>query len=109
MKFHYFPLYFYLVPGKPAGMVRVIRRHCSDRILLKGFYGCVRDLCFAFHDKRILVAAVDEFGYLLVHEIKEAEVHLILQVNPDSISKSSESHRVVWCPYVPDSPKSSGK
>ena len=89
-------------------MVRVIRRRCSDRILLKGFYGCVRDLSFAFHEKRILVAAVDEFGYLLVHEIIEGEAILILQVTPDTNMKSSDNHRVVWCPYIPDSSKNGG-
>jgi enhancer of mRNA-decapping protein 4 len=95
------------VPGKAAGMVRVLRSHCSDRIILKGFHGFVRDLSFAYHDKRILVAAVDEYGYLLVHEIIGAEVKLVLQVNPDSATGSSENHRVIWCPYVPD--KENGK
>jgi enhancer of mRNA-decapping protein 4 len=94
------------VPGKAAGMVRVLRSHCSDRIILKGFQGFVRDLSFAYHDKRILVAAVDEYGYLLVHEIIGAEVKLVLQVNPES-ANSSENHRVIWCPYVPD--KDNGK
>ena len=95
------------MPGKAAGMVRVLRSHCSDRIILKGFQGFVRDLSFAYHDKRILVAAVDEYGYLLVHEIIGAEVKLVLQVNPESPSSSSENHRVIWCPYVPD--KDNGK
>ncbi len=33
-------------------MVRVLRSHCTDRIILKGFQGYVRDLSFAFHNKR---------------------------------------------------------
>ena len=90
-------------------MVRVIRNGSTDRILLKGFRGFVRDLSFAFHEKRILVAAVDEYGYLLVHEIVGSNAQLILQVNPDGITTSSDCHRVVWCPYVPESPNNAGK
>ena len=89
-------------------MVRVIRSGSSDRIILKGFRGFVRDLSFAFHEKRILVAAVDEYGYLLVHEIVGPAAHLVLQVNQDGITTSSEYHRVVWCPYVPEIPRSFG-
>ncbi len=89
-------------------MVRVIRNGSTDRILLKGFRGFVRDLSFAFHEKRILVAAVDECGYLLVHEIVGSTAQLILQVNPDGVSTPSDCHRVVWCPYVPESPKNPG-
>ncbi|KAK4023828.1 hypothetical protein OUZ56_009226 [Daphnia magna] len=106
---HYKGQYFayaLTVPGKSAGMVRVIRSGSSDRILLKGFHGFVRDLSFAFHEKRILVAAVDEYSYLLVHEIVGSTAQLILQVNPDGITTSSDCHRVVWCPYVPENPKS---
>ncbi|XP_059352148.1 enhancer of mRNA-decapping protein 4-like isoform X3 [Daphnia carinata] len=98
--------YALTVPGKSAGMVRVIRNGSTDRILLKGFRGFVRDLSFAFHEKRILVAAVDECGYLLVHEIVGSTAQLILQVNPDGVSTPSDCHRVVWCPYVPENPKS---
>ena len=97
-----------LVPGKSAGMVRVIRSGSSDRILLKGFHGFVRDLSFAFHEKRILVAAVDEYSYLLVHEIIGSTAQLILQVNPDGITTATDCHRVVWCPYVPETPKTQG-
>ena len=96
------------MPGKAAGMVRVIRRGCDDRIILKGFRGFVRDLSFAFHDKRILVSAVDEFGLVLVHEITGGEVKLILQLDPNQPEVSSENHRVVWCAYVPES-KETGK
>ncbi|XP_046460109.1 enhancer of mRNA-decapping protein 4-like isoform X4 [Daphnia pulex] len=105
---HYKGQYFayaLTVPGKSAGMVRVIRTGSSDRILLKGFHGFVRDLSFAFHEKRILVAAVDEYSYLLVHEIIGSTAQLILQVNPDGITTATDCHRVVWCPYVPENPK----
>ena len=87
-------------------MVRVIKSGSSERILLKGFRGFVKDLSFAIHEKRILVAAVDEYGYLLVHEINACSplspITLVLQANPDGITTSSDSHRVVWCPYVPE-------
>ena len=89
-------------------MVRVIRAGSSDRIILKGFRGFVRDLAFDFHEKRILVAAVDEYGYLLVHEVIGPQALLVLQVNPDGITTSSEFHRVIWCPYVPETPRSYG-
>ena len=98
-----------LVPGNSAGMVCVMKNGCTEQVLLKGFNGFVRDLSFAFHEKRILVAAVDEYGYLLVHEIVESTAHLILQVNPDENSTSSDCHRVIWCPYVPESLKNAGK
>ena len=55
------------------------------------------------------MAAVDEYGYLLVHEIVGSNAQLILQVNPDGITTSSDCHRVVWCPYVPESPNNAGK
>lgn len=96
------------VPGKPEGMVRVIRDGYPDRIILKGFRGFVRDLSFAFHEKRILVAAVDEYGYVLVFEIVGSSPSLVLQVNPDGITTSSDNHRIVWCQYVPESPNSFG-
>lgn len=89
-------------------MVRVLRSGSSDRILLKGFHGFVRDVSFAFHEKRILVAAVDEYGYLIVHEIIGSAAQMVLQVNPDGITTSSDCHRVVWCPYVPENSKNSG-
>lgn len=89
-------------------MIRVIRNGSGDRILLKGFRGYIRDLSFAFHEKRILIAAVDEYGYVLVHEILGSSASLILQVNPDGITTSSDNHRVVWCPYVPEVPQNSG-
>lgn len=90
-------------------MIRVIRNHCSDRIILKGFKGIVRDLAFAYHEKRILIAAVDEYGYLFVNEVNGADVKLVLQVTPDKDTKIRETHRVVWCPYMPDNVGKSGK
>ena len=99
---------FVLVPGKSAGLVRVIRSGSSDknRIYLSGFRGVVKDVAFAFHEKRILVAAVDEYSYLLysyllVHEIIGSTAQLILQVNPDGITTVTGCHRVVWCNYIP--------
>ncbi len=56
----------------------------------------------------VLVAAVDEFGHLLVHEIIGAEVKLVLHVSPSQPTSSSVHHRVVWCPYVPESVKDNG-
>lgn len=89
-------------------MVRVIRNDNTDRILLKGFHGYVRDLAFAVHEQRILLGAVDEYGYVLVHEIKASSAELILQVMPPAMN-SSDNHRFVWCPYVPESPVEPGK
>ena len=94
---------FVLVPGKSAGLVRVIRSGSSDknRIYLRGFHGVVKDVAFAFHEKRILVAAVDEYSYLLVQEIIGSTAQLILQVNPDGITTATDCHGVVWCNYIP--------
>jgi hypothetical protein len=94
---------FVLVPGKSVGVVRVIRSGSSDenRIYLRGFHGVVKDISFALHEKRILVAAVDEYSYLLIHEIIGSTAQLILQVNPDGITTATAFHRVVWCNYMP--------
>lgn len=54
------------------------------------------------------MAAVDEYSYLLVHEIIGSTAQLILQVNPDGITTATDCHRVVWCPYVPENPKTLG-
>lgn len=89
-------------------MVRVIRNDSNDRILLKGFHGFVRDLSFAFHEQRIMLGAVDEFGHVLVHEIMGSSAQLILQVMPANLS-SSEIQRIIWCPYVPENPSEPGE
>lgn len=54
------------------------------------------------------MAAVDEYGYVLVFEIVGSTPSLVLQVNPDGITTSSDNHRIVWCQYVPETPNSFG-
>ena len=59
------------MPGEAAGMVKVQSSHCSKGFDLKGFHGSIRDVSFAHHEERNLVAAVNEYGNVLVHEIFE--------------------------------------
>ena len=75
--------------------------HCSTSLILKGFHGAIRDISFAHHEERNLVAAVDEYGNVLVHEIFETETVRILKVGTFSATRLGEIHRVVWCPHFP--------
>ncbi|XP_067652269.1 enhancer of mRNA-decapping protein 4-like isoform X1 [Haliotis asinina] len=95
----------YVLKGKSNGVVRVISRKSAERVLLKDFNGRVIDVAFA-HTDEILLAAVDEIGNLFVHEIKEEDgkvvSSLILHVKHPQTTPSSEFHRVIWCPYIPE-------
>ncbi|XP_048253364.1 enhancer of mRNA-decapping protein 4-like isoform X2 [Haliotis rufescens] len=95
----------YVLKGKSNGVVRVITRKTAERVLLKDFDGRVIDVAFA-HTDEILLAAVDEIGNLFVHEIREEDgkvvSHLLLHIKHPQATPSSEFHRVIWCPYIPE-------
>ncbi|XP_022340302.2 enhancer of mRNA-decapping protein 4-like isoform X1 [Crassostrea virginica] len=95
----------YSLRGKSGGVVRIINRKTAERALLKDLTGRVVDIAFAYTDD-VILAAVDEIGNLLVHSIKEGDdkkiqVQLLLKITrPRGIS--TEYHRVIWCPFIPD-------
>jgi len=42
-----------------------------ERSLLKGMEGMVQDIAFAHIPSQVILACVDEYGNLLVHQIEE--------------------------------------
>ena len=92
--------------GKNNGVVRVVNRESNNRSLLKGIEGMVQDIAFAHIPKQIILACVDEFGNLLVHEIEERGDKItcikLLHVEQNNEGSPSSNHRVIWCPYIPE-------
>ncbi|XP_062605633.1 enhancer of mRNA-decapping protein 4-like, partial [Saccostrea cucullata] len=62
----------YSLRGKSGGVVRIINRKTAERALLKDLTGRVVDIAFAYTDD-VILAAVDEIGNLLVHNVKEGD------------------------------------
>ena len=71
--------------------------------------GSIQDLAFA-HVSNAILACVDCFGSLFVYTIEALPgelIHsLILQVDADDVSPTS--HRVIWCPYIPEEEATDG-
>lgn len=71
--------------------------------------GAVQDLAFA-HVNNAILACVDHAGNLFVHSIESSQqkltCSLILQVNADDPSPTT--HRVIWCPYIPEDEPAEG-
>jgi hypothetical protein len=59
--------------GTNNGVVRVVNRESSERSLLKGMEGMVQDIAFAHIPTEVILACVDEYGNLLVHQIEETK------------------------------------
>lgn len=59
--------------GKTNGVVRVVNRESSERSLIKGIEGMVQDIAFAHIPTEVVLACVDEYGNLLVHQIEETK------------------------------------
>ncbi|KAK3581117.1 hypothetical protein CHS0354_033910 [Potamilus streckersoni] len=96
----------YVLKGKGSGVVRIVNRCTAERTLLKDFNGRVIDLAFA-HTEDALLAVVDEKGNLFVYEAREGDdkkivTTVLLHVKRPMSTPSSEYHRVIWCPYIPD-------
>ncbi|KAG8234793.1 hypothetical protein J437_LFUL006625, partial [Ladona fulva] len=83
--------------GKSVGVVRVVNRETEERALIRDLLGLVSDLCFAHIRSEIMLASVDHFGNLFVHHIEQGSTQI----------GSALSHRVVWCPYIPEDAGSS--
>lgn len=92
--------------GKNTGFVRVVNRENNGRTLLKGMTGMVQDIAFAHIPSQVVLACVDEYGNLLVHQVEEKgdkiSCTLLLHVEHGNDSVPATNHRVVWCPYVPE-------
>jgi len=84
----------------------VVNRESMERSLLKGMEGMVQDIAFAHIPSQVILACVDEYGNLLVHQIEESTnkmvCQLLLHVEQTSDHSPTGNHRVIWCPYIPD-------
>lgn len=84
-------------------MVRVVYKELEQRALLRGIGAAIQDLAFA-HVPNAILACVDYLGNLFIHTIEstpsELLCSLLLQVDAEDISGTS--HRVIWCPYIPE-------
>lgn len=94
--------YIFLV-GAGGGVVRVVYKELEHRSLLRGMRGAIQDLAFA-HVSNAILACIDYTGSLFIHTIEptpsELLCSLILQVDAEDVSPTS--HRVIWCPYIPE-------
>ncbi|XP_026469529.1 enhancer of mRNA-decapping protein 4 homolog, partial [Ctenocephalides felis] len=98
----------YGIKAKSGGMVRVIRDNCPIRGIIKGYAGQPQDLAFAHIEEEIILASVDEEGNLFVHSIETPDVSCVLKLHIPYKSPSPMTHRVIWCPYIPE-PDSAGE
>lgn len=84
-------------------MVRVVNKELEQRTLIRGMRGLIQDLSFA-HVSNPILACVDYTGSLFVYSIEATSAELlctrVLQVDADD--PSPMSHRVIWCPYIPE-------
>nr|XP_034172470.1 enhancer of mRNA-decapping protein 4 [Osmia lignaria] len=92
-----------------GGMVRVVYKELEQRALLRGMRAAIQDLAFA-HISNAILACVDYLGNLFIHTIEstpsELLCSLLLQVDAEDITGTS--HRVIWCPYIPEDVPSDG-
>ncbi|XP_011701152.1 PREDICTED: enhancer of mRNA-decapping protein 4 [Wasmannia auropunctata] len=95
--------------GTGGGVVRVVYKELEHRSLLRGMRGVIQDLAFA-HVSNAILACIDYTGSLFIHTIEptpsELLCSLVLQVDAEDVSPTS--HRVIWCPYIPEDDASDG-
>ena len=96
--------------GNGNGALRVVNKELEQRTLIRGMRGLIQDLAFA-HVANPILACVDYTGSLFVYSIETTNSELlcsrILQVEADD--SSPMSHRVIWCPYIPEEEASDGE
>lgn len=63
--------------GTNNGVVRVVNRESMERSLLKGMEGMVQDIAFAHIPSQVVLACVDEYGNLLVHQVEETKNKMV--------------------------------
>ncbi|XP_045511284.1 enhancer of mRNA-decapping protein 4-like [Colias croceus] len=94
-------------PSSVDGMVRVVYLEpgVNERSLIKGMKGEVQDLAFAFIQNQVLLACIDELGYIYVHEIElidnRLRCTLMVEIQEDT-GMGGSAHLLAWCPYIPD-------
>ncbi|CAF4872294.1 unnamed protein product [Pieris macdunnoughi] len=94
-------------PVSVDGMVRVVYMEpdINERCLIKGMKGEVQDLAFAFIQNQVLLACIDEYGNIYVHEFVYGDGRLrstlIAEIQEDT-GLGGSAHLVAWCPYIPD-------
>lgn len=100
---------FFFAAGNGNGVVRVVNKEFELRTLIRGMRGLVQDLAFA-HIANPILACVDYTGSLFVYSIETSSTELlcnrVLQVDADDLSPMS--HRVIWCPYIPEEEATDG-
>ncbi|XP_015110545.1 enhancer of mRNA-decapping protein 4 [Diachasma alloeum] len=89
--------------GSGAGVVRVVYKDLEQRALLRGMQGAIQDLAFA-HATNAILACVDYVGSVFVHTIVSSATQLVcnLQLHIVAEDTSPTTHRVIWCPYIPE-------
>ncbi|CAK9806176.1 Enhancer of mRNA-decapping protein 4 [Anthophora quadrimaculata] len=89
--------------GNGGGMVRVVYKELEQRALLRGMRAAIQDLAFA-HVSNAILACVDYFGNLFIHTIESTPSELLcsLLLQVDAEDMPTTSHRVIWCPYIPE-------
>ncbi|XP_076177594.1 enhancer of mRNA-decapping protein 4 homolog Ge-1 [Ptiloglossa arizonensis] len=95
--------------GNGGGMVRVVYKELEQRALLRGMRAPIQDLAFA-HVSNAILACVDYLGNLFIHTIESTPSELLcsLLLQVDAADISATSHRVIWCPYIPEDVPSDG-
>lgn len=92
-----------------GGLVRVVYKELEHRALLRGMRGAIQDLAFA-HVSNAILACIDYTGSLFIHTIEPTPsdllCSLVLQVDAEDVSPTS--HRVIWCPYIPEDDATDG-
>lgn len=95
--------------SKGAGVVRVVYKDSEQLALLRGMHGTIQDLAFA-HVTNVILACVDQIGNVFVHTIVSTTTQLVcnLLLFIDAENESPMTHRVIWCPFIPEEESNDG-
>ncbi|XP_012532594.1 enhancer of mRNA-decapping protein 4 [Monomorium pharaonis] len=95
--------------GTGGGVVRVVYKELEHRTLLRGMRGAIQDLAFA-HVSNAILACIDYTGSLFIHTLEPTPSDLLhsLVLQVDAEDASPITHRVIWCPYIPEDDASDG-
>ncbi|XP_032678141.1 enhancer of mRNA-decapping protein 4 [Odontomachus brunneus] len=94
--------------GSGSGVVRVVHKELEHRALLRGMRGAIQDLAFA-HVSNVVLACIDNTGSLFIHTIEPSQSELLCSLVIQVEAKDALiSHRVIWCPYIPEDDATDG-
>ncbi|XP_072014258.1 enhancer of mRNA-decapping protein 4-like [Amphiura filiformis] len=99
----------YVLKVHPGYGLRILNRRTVERALLKGFVDVITDVAFAHHNSNVL-GCIDRRGNLSVWQIHEGggKIQYTPKLNVTrSGTQSSDFHRLMWCPFLPDDPGTS--